>query len=136
MKRERVFKQEEREMLMEVYLKNKEVSGKTDRELSEYLGINPSTLYTWKNEDWFEDVKERVMYQKNAEVSVSAMSRLSRLINDEDPEISLKALNVFTRLNPDIELNKRPSGRGNNKVNVLESDMFLRMRMGSGDKDE
>lgn len=124
------FTEEDRKRLMAKYLEMKSIGDKTEVEIAEELGVSTRTLFNWRNEPFYEEVKEQMLYQRNAVISTSALDRLNELIKSEEEDVSLRALNVFARLNDDIELNRRPSGEGANKDKLLDSELFLRMRRG------
>lgn len=131
------YSQAEKEWVMGEYLRLKRSTGWNNERLARHLGVNPGTLYKWKNQEWYEDVKRNVLYQENAEIAAGALNKLNDLIHNEDSEVSLKALNVFARLNPDIGLNISPSGKDKNiDNNVFDSSEFRRNRFEMGDEDE
>lgn len=140
MRRSQGYSQEEREWIMSEYLRLKRATGKSNTELAHHLGVNPSTIYDWKGTKWYEELSRKVNWQENTEIATGALNRLNELIQSEDSEVSLKALNVFARLNPDIRLNDFPSGKGRGgQDGVFDADIVMRMRRGSavdGDDDD
>lgn len=75
------------------------VRGATVSQVAKALGVSETTIYNWKADDRFiEDLKDEARYYVD-EIRLTlsgfmtpAMERLRALIDDEDPNVALKAI--------------------------------------------
>lgn len=127
----RVYTQEERENKMRKYLHFKAL-GISDSDCANKLHISKNTIYRWKETEWFEDLAERVPWEDNKDLINIVNRQLKRmLLSDTDDETKLEIIDRVMKMNRGLNINKRPSGKGeNSNADVFNSDRLIEEMFG------
>ena len=135
MNMKRVYTQEDKESKMRKYMTMKAM-GLSDNECANKLQISRGTIHLWKKTEWFEELTERMPWEDNKELQIMMIKKLKRILMSDDTEdkVALEVIDRILTLNRGLNINKRPSGKDDNNVDVFNSDLLIRHRFGDGDE--